>query len=295
MTVVKTEQLHEDAFGLDTRPANEIAALLAQGQADAALAPGRALGAIAGAAAAMARSIRAGGTLHYVAAGSSGLMAAADAQELGGTFSIPSDQLRIHVAGGLPTGVEMPGDTEDDTDEIAAALIDAGVTDSLITVSASGRTPYTLAAARIAKKKGATVIGIANNAGAPLLGLSDHAILLGTPPELLSGSTRMGAGTAQKIALNMLSTLMAVILGHVHDGMMVNVRADNIKLRRRATGIVAKIANVTAARAEDALKAAEGEVKPAVLIAARDLTARDARALLAETDGYLRAALARIT
>lgn len=289
----RTEALHDAARGLDQRPLAEVAALLAEGQIAAATALRDALTPISGGAAAMARTIRQGGVLHYAAAGSSGLMAAADAQELGGTFSIPAAQIRIHMAGGLPTGVEMPGDTEDDTAGLAQALADLTPRDTLIAVSASGTTPYTLAAAALARAKGATLIAIANNPGAALFDGADHAICLHTPPEVLSGSTRMGAGTAQKIALNMLSTLMAIDLGHIHDGMMVNMRADNIKLRARATGIVARIAEVDDRAAAAALDRAGGEVKPAILVAARGLSPDAATALLRETEGNLRAALAR--
>jgi N-acetylmuramic acid 6-phosphate etherase len=220
-------------------------------------------------------------------------MAAADCQELGGTFSIPVAQLSIHMAGGLPSGVEMPGDTEDATDDLSDALDGMSPRDVLIAVSASGTTPYTLAAARIAKAAGATVVGIANNAGSALLNAADHPICVPTPPEVLSGSTRMGAGTAQKIVLNMLSTLMAIELGHVHDGMMVNLRADNIKLRARARSIVARVASVEQGAAEAALDTSNGEVKVAILVAAKGIPVGRATEILRETEGNLRAALAR--
>lgn len=293
MSTRTTEHLHDDAGGLDQRPPAEIASLLAGGQVAAAAMVEHAIPEICAAAEAMARTIETGGCLHYAAAGSSGLMAAADAQELGGTFSIPPSQLRIHMAGGLPTGVEMPGGTEDDTTGLDEAWAILASKDSMIAVSASGSTPFTVAAGRLAKSAGATLIGIANNANCPLLSEADHAILLETPPEVLSGSTRMGAGTAQKIALNMLSTLMAVHLGHVHDGMMVNVQADNIKLRARACGIVAKIADVSQEVAQDALDIAEGDVKTAVLVAAKGMARDAAIARLLDTKGHLRPALAR--
>jgi len=294
MIAPRTEALHQDAEGLDARPLPEIARVLVDGQIAAAVAVRDAVDDIASAAEVVASTIRNGGVVHYVAAGSSGLMAAADAQELGGTFSIPADQLRIHMAGGLPTGVEMPGGTEDDTDGLEQALARLTPDDSVIAVSASGTTPYTLAAVRIAKGAGASVISIANNPGTALLDAADVAICVETPPEVLSGSTRMGAGTAQKIALNMMSTLMAVSLGHVHDGMMVNVRADNIKLRARAAGIVCRITGVDAATASRALDATGGDVKPAVLVALGQDTAA-AQEILTDTQGNLRAALARIT
>ncbi len=293
MNALSTEALHEAANGLDARPLHEIAGVLVEGQIAAAMAVRGALGEISAAASLMASTLKAGGVIHYIAAGSSGLMAAADAQELGGTFSIPASQLRIHLAGGLPSGVEMPGATEDETNELVSILSDLQATDTIIAVSASGTTPYTVAAAKIAMDVGASVISIANNPGTALLQNADVAICLETPPEVLSGSTRMGAGTAQKIALNMMSTLMAVALGHVHDGMMVNVHADNAKLRKRAVGIVAHVANVENDAAEHALDVSKGAVKNAILIA-RGAQADVAEALLQETENNLRAALKRL-
>lgn len=289
-----TEQLHAAARGLERRPLAEIATILAEGQHAAAAIPTLASDAIAAGGSAMAKTIAAGARLHYVAAGSSALMAAADAMELGGTFSIPSRQIRIHMAGGLPTSAEMPGGTEDETDQIERDLADLTAEDTVIAVSASGTTPFTLRAAEIARAAGACIVGIANNAGSQLLNMSDHAVALPTPPEVLSGSTRMGAGTAQKIALNMLSTLMAVELGHVHDGMMVNLTADNIKLVARAQSIVADVAAVDAEVAKQALDAAQGQVKPAILIAAGAKNITVANTLLEESKGHLRPALDRL-
>ncbi|WP_254436169.1 N-acetylmuramic acid 6-phosphate etherase [Ruegeria arenilitoris] len=293
MTLPPTEQLHPDALQLTPGNLVSAARALAEGQIAAATAVRDALDNIARGAEAMAETIRTDGVLHFVAAGSSGLMAAADAQELGGTFSIAPARLRIHMAGGLPTGVQMPGGAEDATDGLEDVLSALTPRDTVIAVSASGSTPYTVAAAKIARARKATVIGIANNADSPLLQGADIPILLATPPELISGSTRMGAGTAQKIALNMLSSLMAVELGHVHGGMMVNLRADNDKLRARATGIVARIADVDANTAQQALETANGEVKPAILIAAQDLSLAQAHTQLKASRGILAAALTR--
>jgi N-acetylmuramic acid 6-phosphate etherase len=294
MILPKTEMLHDDARGLDAGQLSDAARVLANAQAEAARSVVAASEAICGGARAMARAIRAGGRLFYVAAGSSGLMSAADALELGGTFSIDPQQVRILMAGGIPTGSEMPGSVEDDADTLTRDMADLTATDCVIAVSASGTTPYALAAGDVGRSKGATLIGIANNPGAPLLEMADHPILLATPPEVIAGSTRMGAGTAQKIALNMLSTLMAVELGHVYDGMMVNLVADNTKLRGRATRMVATIADSSPDRAAAALEAAGGRVKPAVLIAVSGVTLARAEEILAEVQGNLRAALARI-
>ncbi len=294
MATPVTEQLHKDAIGLDARPLAEVAELLALSQSEAATTPLTSLTPICTGAKAMAQTIRTGGVLHYLAAGSSGLMAASDALELGGTYSIPPSQIRIHMAGGMPTGVEMPGDTEDATSTLARDLVDLSPKDTLITVSASGTTPYTVAAAQIARDKGAPIVGIANNGDTELLRLSDHPILLSTPPELVSGSTRMGAGTAQKIALNMLSTLMAMELGHIQDGMMINLRADNDKLRARAKGIVCQLAGVDPEQAETALMTASGNLKCAALLAAGVPTLGEAQAMLHDANDHLRPALERI-
>ncbi|MDB6177361.1 N-acetylmuramic acid 6-phosphate etherase [Paracoccus sp. Z330] len=290
MAAATTEQLHMNAVGLDARPLDVIARQLVRAQCDAANAALDAAREIAIGARLMADTLRNDGVLHYVAAGSSGLMAAADVQELGGTFSIPPNRLRIHMAGGLPDGVEMPGDTEDATDEIERNL-QTGPNDTIIAVSASGTTPFTLQAARIARRNGVRLIAIANNPGAPLLQMADVAILLPTPPELVSGSTRLGAATAQKIALNTLSTAMAVELGHVHDGMMVNLHADNAKLRQRAQAMVAHIAAADSESAATALQSADGNVKLAVLMAAHSLSLQAAGARLETARGNLRVAL----
>ncbi len=292
MLPATTEQLHQHARGLDSLPLSSAARILADAQVAASKAVVDAIPEIAAGANAMAETLLNGGKLYYIAAGSSGLMAAADAMELGGTFSISPKQIQILMAGGLPTSAEMPGDTEDDTHALETELSGLSSRDTVITVSASGTTPYTVAAARIAAEKGATVIGIANNANSALLNLSDHAILLETPPEVISGSTRMGAGTAQKIALNILSTLMALKLGHVYDGMMVNLRADNEKLRNRAAGIVRSVVNVSEYEANNALETARGNVKLAILLAKGCPTSIEAQKVLNDSGGDLRAALA---
>jgi len=289
-----TEMLHDSAAGLDLRPPAEVATILAEAQAAAARAALPVVDALADGARAMAASLRGDGRLFYVGAGSSGLMAAADANELGGTFGVPRSRVRILMAGGMPTAASMPGDTEDAAEGLTNALSDLSPQDTMIAVSASGTTRYTLEAVRCARAHGATVIGLANNPGSALLKAADIAIPLETPPEVISGSTRLGAGTAQKIALNCMSTLMGMALGHIHDGMMVNVVADNAKLRARAAGMVARIAGVDASRADDALTAAEGAVKPAVLLAAGAASLEAAHTQLEDNDDHLRGALAAL-
>ena len=292
MTLPVTELLHPAAAGLDTLPDAVVLGHLLSAQAAAVQAVNSALPQIEAAAALMAEALQGNGRLVYAGAGSSALMAVADGLELGGTFGVSANRVLLMMAGGLPVDARMPGDTEDDASEgtRAAQILRAG--DVVIAVTASGRTPYALAVAEAAQARGAKVIGIANAVGAALFDHADVAICLATPPEVIAGSTRMGAGTAQKVALNMMSTLMGIRLGQVHDGMMVGLVADNEKLRGRAAAMVARIAGVEAGVAATALDAARGAVKPAVLIALGQAP-EAALGLLSETKGNLRAAIAR--
>jgi N-acetylmuramic acid 6-phosphate etherase len=296
MAVTRTEELHRHAAGLDTQPPETILSLLAAAQVEAASVVQSAIKPIAEAALRAAGTLRSGGKLAYAAAGSSGLMALADALELPGTFGIARDRIELLLAEGAANLLSLPGAPEDDEDQAGRDVAKAGIGkgDCLIALSASGTTPYAVAAVKAAKAAGAVTIGIANNDGAPLLQLADIAVLLPTPPELIAGSTRMGAATAQKIALNMMSTLMAVELGHVHDGYMVNVRADNKKLQLRAARMVAAISGCGEDAAANWLDAAGGSVKLAVLLAAGAADLDQAKRMLDGADQNLRRALVEL-
>jgi len=293
MALPQTEAVSTECSGIDTMPDAAVLARVLAGQKSAIAAVEAAMVPIAAAADVMADTLRGGGRLVYAAAGSSALMAIADGLELGGTFGIAPDRIRLLMAGGLPVDAAMPGHTEDDVSEAAQATKHIRRGDVVIAVTASGSTPYPCTISELARKVGARTIGIANNADAPLFATSDIAIHLPTPPEVIGGSTRLGAATAQKAALNMMSTLMGIKLGHVHDGMMVNLLADNAKLRQRAAGMVAAIAGVDDARADACLQASGGAVKPAVLLAAGVDDLEQASALLNATQGNLRTALER--
>lgn len=231
-----------------------------------------------------------GKSVHYAAAGSSGLMALADACELPGTFQVPNALIKVCMAGGIPVDGHMPGDTEDSEEGaiLAAQAVHNG--DVALVISASGTTPYALGFARAASARGAIVVGIANIDGSPLLKISNLAISLSTAPEVVEGSTRLGAGTAQKVALNMISTHAGILMGHVHDGMMVNLNPDNKKLRKRAADIVCRISSVTPREAEDALAQSGHNTKLATLVAS-GVTLDDAKELLNHYNGSLRACL----
>ena len=286
MLLPQTEVMPDQGDCIDAMPHETALSILLEGQVAAVQSVQEALPQIERGAALIAATIRSGSTLVYAAAGSSALMGLADGAELPGTFGIPQNQIRILMAGGVPADGKMPGDTEDDISEALKFVNQLSDTDILITLSASGTTPYPCEIAKLARTKGIKIIAIANNAGSTLLDLSDVAILLPTPPEALAGSTRLGAGTAQKVALNMMSTLAGVLLGHVHDGLMVNLHADNTKLRGRARDIVSSIANVAPQAAEAALRNARNDTKVAVLLAA-GCAAETAYQLLKDHDGHL--------
>ena len=272
---------------IDTlEPQAALSAMLASHAAAVAVA-GEALGPIAMGASLMADAIGGGGCLHYAAAGSSGLMALADACELHGTFGIAPSQVAIHMAGGIPTDGVIPGETDERTGDAARDASSLTAADVAIVLSASGTTPYAIAFAQTARAKGCRVIGLANVAGSALLDLADIAIALPTPPEVLAGSTRLSAGTAQKVVLNMMSTQMGVLLGHVHDGMMVNLKPDNTKLRKRAAGIVRYISGASQSSAGRALQETDYDTKAAVLVA-RGVPIDTAQALLDRHGGRLR-------
>jgi N-acetylmuramic acid 6-phosphate etherase len=223
-------------------------------------------------------------------------MALSDCLELAGTFGIDPAQTAMLFPGGPAALLHMTGAPEDDERLAASDLSSLALqpNDVVIAVSASGRTPYTVEIARLARRCGASVVGIANVPESPLLLQSDVPILLDTGPEPIAGSTRMGAGTAQKIALNMLSTLTGLKLGHVHDGYMINLVADNAKLVTRAVRMVAALSNTDTERAADALSRVSGAVKPAILVAA-GATPEAALAMLQTHRGHLGPALAEVT
>jgi N-acetylmuramic acid 6-phosphate etherase len=293
MTLPVTEQQHPAARGLDALPPAAILDHLLVQQQAALGAVRLALPQIAQAARIVADVLVAGGRLIYAGAGSSALMACADGLELHGTFGIAPAQVMLLMAGGLPVDARMPGDTEDDAAAGHAAGQQIAAGDVMIAVTASGRTPYAVAIAQAAQARGAAVIAIANTADAPIFAQARVAISLLTPPEVIAGSTRMGAGTAQKAALNMISTLAAVHLGQVHDGMMVGVVADNAKLRERAAGMVSAIAGVPLATARVVLGQTAGQVKPAVLIAL-GLDIDSAQTMLNDHGNNLRQTLAQM-
>lgn len=288
MALRSTERRHPLSEGLHALPGAEVLTRVLRVQTDALASVMAAIPQIELVAQAGAGALSSGGRMGYAGAGSSGLMALADCLELPGTFGIPPDRVPMMFAGGADSLLHMQGGVEDDPDLALADLERAGLRagDVVICLAASGSTPYTLAIARHAKSRGITVAGFSNVADAPLLHAADIPVFLDTGPEIVTGSTRMNAGTAQKLALNMMSVLIGIRLGHVHDGYMVNVVADNAKLMDRAARIVGDISGCDAETARHALAMAQGRVKPAVLVA-KGLSTQEAEKALSKTGGDL--------
>jgi N-acetylmuramic acid 6-phosphate etherase len=293
--VMETESIDSRYAALDIRASSDIVSLVVGAQQRGLDAVRARSAEIAAAGEAAAARLKAGpaGRIVYAGAGTSARLGVQDGVELTPTFGWPAERLVFAIAGGLDALTRAIEGAEDDRAAGVAAIAGPGVgaDDVCIAVSASGATPFTCAACDEARARGALTIGIANNAGAPLLAVADHPILIASGAEPVAGSTRMTAGTTQKIVLNLLSTLVMVRLGRVYDGLMVDVVATNDKLHARAVDMVRRIAGVDDSGAQRALAAAGGHVKLAALIAIGQ--SRDAgRALLDRHGGDLRAALA---
>lgn len=264
---------------------------LVAGQVRAAQCVARERAALEAAAQVVSAALRAGGRLLYIGAGSSGLLAMQDGLELPGTFGLDPARVRFVTPGGERFDLDGPGEDDEAAALAAIGRLGPGASDVAIAVSASGATPFTLAAARRAKSAGARLVAVVCRPNSPLAALADAPVTLDVGPEAVEGSTRLAAGTAQKAALGVLSTLAAADLGWVYDGMMVGVRPENAKLRARARGIVARVAE---AEADAALSQAGDDAPVAIVIAAGRLDADAARALVAEHGGDLHRILARL-
>ena len=291
--LAETEQTSARHRGIETWPSGQVLRALLESQAAGIASLEQALPAIEGAALAAAERLGRGGRLVYVGAGTSGRIAIQDGAELAPTFGWPGERLALLMAGGDDALVIAVEGAEDDAQagRQAAMTLGLGPEDVVVGVAASGGTPYTCACVAAARAASALTIGVANVAGSALLAAAEHPILLATGAEIIAGSTRLKAGTAQKAALNLFSTLTMMRLGRTHDGMMVDMRPSNAKLRRRAVRMVQDIAGCDAGQAEQALARCGQHVKTAALVA-RGLEPEAARTLLAAHGGQLRAALA---
>ena len=263
-----TERTSPRYAGIDVWEPADILESLIEGQFAAVAAVRAALPEIEAAAIAMQERLRERGRLVYAGAGTSGRMGVQDGAELIPTFSWPDDRLLLLIAGGKDALLQSVEGAEDEVEQAVALVTrhEINAADVLIAVAASGTTPFTMTCLREARKRGALTVGIANNRDTPILHESHHAILLNTGSEPIAGSTRMKAGTAQKIALNLLSSLLMILLGRVYQGLMVDVRALNKKLVRRSEDMLMQLTGRSRDEARAALDRANGSVKVAVLL-----------------------------
>ncbi len=271
---------------LDTRALVEMIAADQRSAGDAVLAQSEAL---ARAVDAIAERLARGGRLHYVGAGSSGRIATLDASEMPPTFGTAAELVQAHLAGGAPALVGAIEGAEDDAAAGEALARERFVAaDAVVGLSASGGAAFVVAALERARAMGTLTVALTSVADSVLARAAEIRVAFDTGAEALTGSTRLKAGTAQKIALNALSTAVMVRLGKVHGNLMVDVVASNRKLRRRALRLVREIAGVGEERARELLDASGGRAKVAIVMARRDVDARAAQALLERCGGVLR-------
>jgi N-acetylmuramic acid 6-phosphate etherase len=293
LDLLPTEAARADLDDLDSRPVGEIVTLLVDAEARAHAAVRRALPQLVAATEAVAARLAAGGRLRYVGAGTSGRIALQDAAEGSPTFGIEPELVLAVVAGG-PDAARIAVEGAEDDDEAGARDLEAvglAADDAVVGISASGRTPYVLGALRAARAAGALTVAVANAPGSPIAAVADVAVEVETRAEVLAGSTRLTAGTTQKIVLNALSTAAMIHLGKAYGPRMVDLRATNEKLRRRALRIVAEAAAVDEARAQRALEEADGHVKTAIVALVAGVSAAEARDRLARAGGHARVAI----
>ncbi|MCG7210456.1 N-acetylmuramic acid 6-phosphate etherase [Streptomyces arenae] len=288
-----TEAFRPDLAEIDTLPTLDIARLMNGEDAQVAAAVARCLPAVSAAIDAVAARMADGGRLVYAGAGTAGRLGILDASECPPTFNTRPGQVVGVIAGG-PRALVTSVEGAEDSAELARQDLDAlgiGAADTVVGISASGRTPYAVGAVEHARALGALTVGLSCNAASALAAAAEHGIEVVVGPELLTGSTRLKAGTAQKLVLNMLSTITMIRLGKTYGNLMVDVRASNDKLRARSRRIVALATGASDAEIEDALTATGGEVKNAVLVILAGVDGPAAARLLEESDGHLRAAL----
>jgi N-acetylmuramic acid 6-phosphate etherase len=287
-----TEHIDPRFVDLDSWSTGDMVEAMYDGQLAACAAIRPALPAINAAVDDAAAALKRGGRLVYVGAGTSGRIAVQDGAELRPTYDWPNDRIVFVMAGGMQAVLQSAEGAEDDEAKGAEAIADADIDerDVVMAVAASGTTPFTVGALRCARARAALCIAVANNPGAPLFEPAHHRILIETGTEVLAGSTRMQAGTAQKIVLNLFSTAVMVRLGRVYRGLMVSMRASNAKLLRRAEIIVAQIVGCDDDDAVKLVERAEGDVKVAILLGL-GWQRSEAIAALLRHDGNLRSVI----
>lgn len=293
LDTLTTEAFRDELAEIDQLPTLDIARIMNGEDTGVPSAVADRLPQIAAAIDGIAGRMSRGGRLIYAGAGTAGRLGVLDASECPPTFNTDPQQVTGLIAGG-PQAMVTSVEGAEDSKELAAADLDGmGLTadDTVVGISASGRTPYAVGAVEHARAAGALTVGLSCNANSVLAAAAEHGIEVVVGPELLTGSTRLKSGTAQKLVLNMLSTISMIRLGKTYGNLMVDVRASNEKLRARSRRIVSLATGADDAVIEDALRAADGEVKNAILIILGDVDGPAAARLLQQQHGHLRAAL----
>lgn len=294
MSLLPTESVDARHAALDQCDTPALLACLVDDQARAVAAVQAAAGALATAVDAARPRIAAGGRLIYVGAGTSGRLGVLDSVELHPTFSWPPERALALMAGGRGAMFVAVEGAEDDAAQGGAdlAALAPGANDVVLLLAASGATPYVMGALQAARAAGALTIGLANNPGAPLAAAAHIGVVLDTGAEVIAGSTRLKAGTAQKIALNAFSSALMVRLHKVYGNLMVDLRASNLKLRARAQRLTQQASGADEAAARAALDGCGWHVKCAIVMLRLGLDAEQARARLAQAEGSVHRALA---
>jgi N-acetylmuramic acid 6-phosphate etherase len=288
-----TERRNPASARLDEMPVEAVLRLMNEEDRRGPEAVAEALPQIGAAVRLLVEAWRSGGRWIYVGSGTSGRLAALDAAECPPTFGAPPERVLAVLAGGPSAAARSVEGAEDDRSAAVRALDGLALhpDDVVIGLAASGRTPYVVSAVEHASEVGCATVGISNNAGSDLGAVASVAIELNTGPEVLTGSTRLKAGTSQKMVLNMLSTAAFTRLGKVYENLMVDVQASNEKLKKRALRIVREATGLPEGKADVLLRQAGGSVKTAVVMGKTDLSPGDASRLLETTEGSVRRAL----
>lgn len=290
---IATEQRNPASIGLDEMSALEVLELLNAEDGNAVSAVRAALPELAQLVEVAAARVREGGRVHYFGAGTSGRLAVLDAAELLPTFNLPDGVVVAHIAGGDAAVTRAVENAEDSREAGAADAAELQAGDVAIGITASGMTPYVGGALEAARAKGAFTALVACNADAALAPLADIAVLAVTGPEVLSGSTRLKAGTAEKLVLNGFSTALMVALGRTWSNLMVSVVATNEKLRVRTARILMEALEIDQLEAARLLESADGDLKTALVVGLTATSVERARALLDDAHGSVRDAIAR--
>lgn len=288
-----TEQRNPSTTDIDSLSTLEIVQRMNAEDATVTTAVAQALPAVAQAVDLIVERLRAGGRLIYVGAGTSGRLGVLDAAECVPTFSVSPDLVQAVIAGGEAAFTHPIEGAEDSREQGRAALLAMNLTpnDVVVGIAASGRTPFVVAALQTAAEIGAGTVGVACNQPAAVLDAAEIKIAALTGPEVITGSTRLKAGTAQKLILNMLSTAAMIRLGKVYSNLMVDVHVSNDKLADRARRIVAEVTGISVEEAGALLQQTDHEVKTAIVVALLGIPSEEARARLSDAQGVLRAVI----